>query len=138
MPTEAVDVPSLEVFEVGLEGVLSNLIKWEVSCPWWWGGVCYWMALNFSSDPKHSMNRHSPKGHPCYPPYQPLKGISLHGVCASYPCQITSKLELLQCATHVKPPQSPVSTNSREENPSLEAGISRAHGSYSHLLPQLK
>ena len=33
LPREAVDAPSLEVFNARLDGALSNLVKWEVSLP---------------------------------------------------------------------------------------------------------
>jgi len=33
VPREAVDAPSLEVFKAGLDGTLSNLVKWKVSLP---------------------------------------------------------------------------------------------------------
>jgi len=33
LPREAVDVPSLEVFKVSLDGALSNVLWWKVSLP---------------------------------------------------------------------------------------------------------
>ena len=33
LPREAVDVPSLEVFKVRLDGALSNLVQWKLSLP---------------------------------------------------------------------------------------------------------
>ena len=33
LPREAVDAPSLEVFEARLDGTLSSLMEWKVSLP---------------------------------------------------------------------------------------------------------
>jgi len=33
LPSEVVDVPSLEASKAGLDGAVSNLVQWEVSLP---------------------------------------------------------------------------------------------------------
>ena len=52
LPREAVDAPSLEVFEARLDGALGNLVWWEVSLPMARGWN--WMGFKIPSNPNHS------------------------------------------------------------------------------------
>ena len=53
LPREAVDTPSLEVYEARLDGALGNLVWWEVSLAMAGG----WNQMDFKvpSNPNHSV-----------------------------------------------------------------------------------
>jgi len=53
LPREAMDALSPEVFKARLDGALSNLVQWKMSCSWQRGWNC--MIFMVPSNPKHSM-----------------------------------------------------------------------------------